>query len=142
MTHVRTSPYYPQSNGKVERYHRTLKSDCIRPQCPLSIGDAQRIVTRFVENYNEVRLHSAIGYVTPRAMLEGRQQAIHDERNQKLATARDRRIAARNELAEIVSPKASGANYTECLRPEDKALPGGNLSAASMPMTEAAVGSL
>jgi transposase InsO family protein len=30
MTHVKTSPYYPQSNGKIERYHRTIKGDCIR----------------------------------------------------------------------------------------------------------------
>ena len=36
MTHVRTSPYYPQSNGKIERWHKTLKADCIRPQVPLS----------------------------------------------------------------------------------------------------------
>ena len=34
MTHVRTSPYYPQSNGKMERWHQTLKSECIRPQTP------------------------------------------------------------------------------------------------------------
>jgi len=30
MTHVRTSPYYPQSNGKIERWHKSLKSECIR----------------------------------------------------------------------------------------------------------------
>jgi putative transposase len=38
MTHVRTSPYYPQSNGKIERWHKSLKSECIRPgrehRCP------------------------------------------------------------------------------------------------------------
>ena len=65
MTHVRTSPYYPQSNGKIERWHKTLKGECIRVKTPLSLEDARRIVTDFVAHYNEVRLHSAIGYVTP-----------------------------------------------------------------------------
>ncbi len=36
MTHVRTSPYYPQSNGKLERFHKTLKGECIRPKTPLT----------------------------------------------------------------------------------------------------------
>jgi putative transposase len=91
MTHVRTSPYYPQSNGKIERWHRTLKGDCIRTQTPLSLADAQRIVARYVEHYNTVRLHSAIGYVTPLAKLDGREQAIFAERDRKLEAARERR---------------------------------------------------
>jgi putative transposase len=91
MTHVRTSPYYPQSNGKIERFHRTIKGDCIRPETPLTLEDAQRIVARYVEHYNTVRLHSAIGYVTPQAKLEGRDKEVLAERDRKLEAARERR---------------------------------------------------
>jgi transposase InsO family protein len=44
MTHVKTSPYYPQSNGKIERWHKTLKGDCIRVKVPLSLDETRRIV--------------------------------------------------------------------------------------------------
>jgi transposase InsO family protein len=95
MTHVRTSPYYPQSNGKIERWHKTLKGECIRVKTPLSQDDARRLVTEFVAHYNEVRLHSAIGYVAPADKLSGHDRAILMERDRKLDTARQRRKAAR-----------------------------------------------
>ena len=66
MTHVKTSPYYPQSNGKLERYHKTIKGTCIRVRTPLSLQDARNIVADFVDHYNTRRLHSAIGYITPK----------------------------------------------------------------------------
>lgn len=91
MTHVRTSPFYPQSNGKLERYHRTIKADCIRPGTPLTLEDARRIVTKFVDEYNERRLHSSLGYVTPRDKLLGRETEIFAERDHKLEAARERR---------------------------------------------------
>lgn len=99
LEHVRTSPYYPQSNGKKERYFQTLKSEAIRPQTPLDLDDARRVVGRFVTYYVEVRLHSAIGYVTPRDMLEGRAPQIHAERDRKLEEARERRRLARQRMA-------------------------------------------
>jgi transposase InsO family protein len=81
MTHVRTSPYYPQSNGKLERWHKSLKRECIRERTPLSLEDAKRLIQQYVDRYNHVRLHSAIGYVTPN---DSRQAMIHAERDRKL----------------------------------------------------------
>ena len=102
MTHVRTSPGYPQSNGKLERWHRTIKSECIRPGTPLSLDDARRLVTRWIEHYNHVRLHSTLGYLTPADKLAGRDTAIFAERDRKLESARQRRQAKRHHAAEAV----------------------------------------
>jgi len=106
MTHVRTSPYYPQSNGKIERWHKSLKGECIRPGTPLSLEDARRLVNQFVMYYNQERLHSAIGYVTPKdkpvcvrrtGRLEGRETVIFAERKRKLVAARQRRAQRRQQ---------------------------------------------
>jgi transposase InsO family protein len=97
MTHVRTSPFYPQSNGKLERFHKTIKTECIRPGVPLSLDDARRIVEKYIEHYNTVRLHSAIGYVTPADKLNGRDQEIFKERDRKLEAARDQRKQKRQQ---------------------------------------------
>jgi hypothetical protein len=95
MTHVRTSPYYPQSNGKKERWYQTLKAECLRRDVPLSLEDARRIVALYVEQYNHVRLHSALGYLTPADKLAGREQEIFPARDRKLQEARARRQARR-----------------------------------------------
>ena len=88
MTHVRITPYYPQSNGKIERWYQTLKGECIRPGTPLSLDDARRIVKEYVDYYNTVRLHSAIGYITPRDKLVGRELEIFHNRKRKIEEAR------------------------------------------------------
>ena len=100
MTHVRTSPYYPQSNGKIERWHGSLKRECIRPKTPLSVDDARRVVGVYVTHYNEVRLHSAIGYITPLDKLAGRATKIHAERDQKLEASRTERADRRRAVRE------------------------------------------
>lgn len=101
MTHVRTSPFYPQSNGKLERWHGSLKRECIRPACPEDVEDARRRITAFVDEYNQVRLHSALGYITPADKLHGLEQAIFDERDRKLEEARLRRQQARCARREV-----------------------------------------
>ena len=99
MTHVRTSPYYPQSNGKLERWHKSLKSECIRPGVPLTPEDARRLIERYVVHDNTVRLHSAIGFVTPADMLAGRREEIHAARDRKLEQARQQRQLRRRQAA-------------------------------------------
>ena len=97
-SHVMTSPYYPQSNGKLERFHQTLKDQAIRPLTPLDVEDAKRITGDFIEYYNTTRLHSAIGYIAPKDRLEGRQDQIHAARDKKLEEARSRRKVVREKL--------------------------------------------
>jgi len=95
MTHVRTSPHYPQSNGKLERWHKSLKVEAVRPAAPGDYDDALRAIGEYVTYYNEVRLHSAIGYVTPATVLAGDKQRVLDERDAKLTAAREQRAHRR-----------------------------------------------
>jgi transposase InsO family protein len=62
MSHVRTLPFYPQSNGKIESWHLKLKRECIRRYASQSLEDAKRVVGDFMDDYNNRRLHSAISY--------------------------------------------------------------------------------
>lgn len=103
MTHVRTSPYYPQSNGKIERWHKTIKNDAIRPAQPATLEEARAVVGKFVVHYNAVRLHSAIGYITPADFLAGRGAEIFAARDRKLDVARELRRLRREELRQQVA---------------------------------------
>ncbi len=110
MTHVRTSPYYPQSNGKLERFHKTIKGECIRPKTPLSLDEARRLVAEYIEHYNTVRLHSAIGYIAPADKLNGRDKEIFKERDQKLEAAREQRRVKRQQVYEK-SARSGASGY-------------------------------
>jgi len=94
ITHVRTSPYYPQSNGKLERWHGSLKGERFRLAAPTALDPARRVVASFVAHYNQVRLHGALGYITPADKLAGLEEVIFAERDRKLEEARLRRRAS------------------------------------------------
>lgn len=85
------------SNGKLERFHGTIKKECIRPACPRNYEEAVRQISTYVKHYNEVRLHSAIGYITPADCLCGLGDQIHAERDRKLEEARVRRRTKSND---------------------------------------------
>ena len=77
----------------------SIPSECIRPGTPLSLKDAKRLIQQYVARYNNVRLHSAIGYLTPKDMLAGRQVEIHTEHDRKLEAARQQRQSRRQQAA-------------------------------------------
>ena len=88
-----TAPYYPQSNGKIERWHRELKSKAVRPIQPRDYSEAYKCIEGFIENYNYKRLHSAIGYVTPFDKLLGLDAELQSERKRKMTQAQIMRKA-------------------------------------------------
>jgi transposase InsO family protein len=92
MTDVRTHPYHPQSNGKDERMHRTL-----REEVPLDEGanlyEARRVIETYRMFYNERRPHSALHYLCPRDYYRGDPTACLAERQRKLRAASDARRA-------------------------------------------------
>lgn len=110
MTHVRTSPYYPQSNGKIERWHKSLKTEAIRVAQPGDEAEARRLIARYVEEYNERRLHSAIGYITPRDKLEGREKQIWELRDRRLEAARELRRQRRQQRYAASNAKTQEAS--------------------------------
>ena len=95
MTHTTTSPYYPQSNGKLERCNKTIKA-FLRTMFIADFKDGLRLVDNFIHYYNTVRLHSSIGYVAPSHRLSGDDKHILLRREQKLEEAR----ALRKQLRE------------------------------------------
>jgi hypothetical protein len=86
------------------------------------VEDARRLVTNYVAEYNEVRLHSALGYITPTDKMQGREKMIFAERDRKLQEARERRTRNRKSLnQEEQHPAQADRCYTEDAWAEDRA---------------------
>lgn len=90
-THVRTSPGYPQSNGKLERFHGTIKQEAVRKQSYVNLQDARQQLAGYVAYYNQKRLHSAIHYLAPDDVFNGRSDELLAIRDDKLYRARQQR---------------------------------------------------
>jgi putative transposase len=83
-TPVKNFALLSQSSRKIKRWPKPLKAECIRPGTPMSLEDARLLVAGYTKRYYNVRLNTAPGYITPKDMLAGCLQGIHDERATKL----------------------------------------------------------
>ena len=95
MTHVRGAPLHPQTQGKIERWHQTLKNRILLENYFLP-GDLERQIEAFVEHYNHRRYHESLGNVTPADAYFGRASAIIEQRERiKRQTIQLRRLQHR-----------------------------------------------
>ena len=95
MSHVRGAPLHPQTQGKIERWHQTLKNRILLENYFLP-GDLERQIEAFVEHYNHRRHHESLGNVTPADAYFGRASAIIEQRERiKQKTIEYRRLQHR-----------------------------------------------
>lgn len=91
LQHIRTSIAYPQSNGKIERYHRTIHEECLRTKSLIDLDDARKQIAEFIDYYNTKRLHSSLFYLTPTDFLNGTITEKLEARSVKLRLAKKAR---------------------------------------------------
>jgi RNA-directed DNA polymerase len=92
MEHVCGAPYHPQTQGKIERWHQTLKNRILLEHYYLP-GDLERQLEAFVQHYNYARYHESLDNLTPADVYLGRAEAILLERERiKRQTIANRRL--------------------------------------------------
>ena len=99
MDHVRGAPYHPQTQGKIERWHQTLKNRILLENYYLP-GDLENQISAFVDRSNNQRYHESIGNVTPADAYFGRHTAIIEKRKKiKKLTTQNRRLNHQRQAA-------------------------------------------
>jgi len=92
MSHVRGAPYHPQTQGKIERWHQTLKNRILLDNYFLP-GDLAQQIEAFIDHYNHQRYHESLQNLTPADVYFGREQLILERRkNIKANTFKQRRL--------------------------------------------------
>ena len=103
IRHILAAPFHPQTNGKLERYHQTLKRDV--NQLPYELpSDLEAAIGAFVSYYNYRRYHKALGNVTPSDVLRGRREDILRRRREGQAQTIERRRQHNRALRELTRP--------------------------------------
>jgi len=100
--HILAAPYHPQTNGKLERYHQSIKREV--NQIPYELpGQLERAIADFVDYYNYRRYHKALGNVAPADVLYGRREHILQRRKEVQIQTINRRRNYNRDLRELVN---------------------------------------
>jgi transposase InsO family protein len=94
---VRTKVRHPETNGKAERFVGLARQEALRPKSPVYFNDAERVIKKYVDFYNNKRYHAGINYLRPADMFLGKDQKILEERQLKLQKAREIRAIKNKE---------------------------------------------
>jgi hypothetical protein len=106
IRHILAAPFHPQTNGKLERYHQTLKRDV--NQLPYEMpSDLEAAIVAFVSYYNYRRYHKALGNVTPSDVLRGRREEILARRKEVQTQTIQRRRRHNKALRELTRPPSN-----------------------------------
>ena len=104
IKHILAAPFHPQTNGKLERYHQSIKRDV--KQVPYEMPSAlEAAIAAFVAYYNYRRYHKALANVTPADMLNGRREQILQRRKEVQVQTLERRRRYNKTLREL--PRSS-----------------------------------
>ena len=105
IRHILAAPFHPQTNGKLERCHQTLKLDV--NQLPYELpSDLEAAIVAFVSYYNYRRYHKALGNVTPSDVLRGRREDILRRRREVKAQTIEQRRQHNKALRELTRPQS------------------------------------
>ena len=96
LEHIRIRTYHPESNGTLERFHRSTR-EALAENDLSNLGKARELIARWVEHYNDSRLHAGLGYLPPAEYYRGDPARRFAERREKLEQGRRERDRRRGE---------------------------------------------
>jgi putative transposase len=106
IKHILAAPFHPQTNGKIERYHQTLKGEINQIPCEMP-SELKEAIEKLVEYYNDRRYHEALGNVTPADVYYGRREQILAQRKEAKQKTLQVRLKHNHNMRELDSTRSA-----------------------------------
>jgi len=107
IKHILAAPFHPQTNGKIERYHQTLKGEINQIPCEMPM-ELRKAIEEFIEYYNYRRYHEALGNVTPADVYYGKRENILARRKEAKQKTLQARLEHNRKMRELDRTKSAG----------------------------------